>query len=139
MSDVNFTSHKDEIEAELNRRIPIILNAVGLEAEGIATRNVNDMKAVDTGRLKNSITHALSGKAPDKLTYTDDENNVYAYPAGTAPADSDDEPSVYIGTNVEYAPYIELGTYRMASRPFLRKALSDHTDHYKKLMQDGLK
>lgn len=28
-----------------------------------------------------------------------------------------------VGTNVEYAPYLEFGTRRMAARPFMRPAL----------------
>lgn len=28
-----------------------------------------------------------------------------------------------VGTNVEYAPYVELGTYKMTARPFLLPAL----------------
>lgn len=38
-------------------------------------------------------------------------------------------PYVDVGTAVAYAPYVELGTSRMAARPFLRPALeAAHTD-----------
>lgn len=30
---------------------------------------------------------------------------------------------VRVGTNVEYAPYLEFGTYKMSARPFMRVAL----------------
>ena len=64
---------------------------------------------VDTGRLRNSISWAV----------LDD--------------------SVYIGTNVEYAPYVELGTSKMAARPYLRPAVTDHVDKYKAIVRNELK
>lgn len=39
------------------------------------------------------------------------------------PGEDDASPYVDVGTNVEYAPYVELGTRRMAARPYLRPAL----------------
>lgn len=49
---------------------------------------------VKTGHLRSSISHHKEG------------------------ADT-----VVIGTNVEYAPYVHYGTYKMAARPFLQDAL----------------
>lgn len=65
------------------------------KVEGEAKRNC----PVDTGRLRSSITSTL-GK---------DEEGVY----GVA------------GTDVEYAPHVEFGTYRMNAQSFLRRALDD--------------
>jgi hypothetical protein len=39
------------------------------------------------------------------------------------PGQDDVSPYVDIGSNVLYAPYVELGTRRMAARPYLRPAL----------------
>ena len=94
---------------ELERRMPVILEALGVQAEGNAVKEITDMKAVDTGRLRASISH----------THDDD--------------------SAYIGTNVEYAPYVELGTYRMEPRPFLRRAIDSYRDEYKGIIEQGLK
>lgn len=66
---------------------------------------------VDAGRLCNSITHQVRPS----------------------------EKSVYIGTNVEYAPYVELGTSRMDPQPFLRPAAADHEGTYKKIFESELK
>ena len=65
----------------------------------------------DTGRLQGSITHKpnLSEKA------------------------------VYIGTNVEYAPYVELGTSRQKAQPYLRPAATDHVDEYTDIVKRVLK
>lgn len=57
----------------------------------------------DTGRLRNSITHIV------------DEGTRH----------------VIIGTNVEYAPYVELGTRRKKPQPFLKPAANDHYSTYK--------
>ena len=66
---------------------------------------------VDTGRLRNSITHVLKG--------------------GVSPA-------VYIGTNVEYGKYVEEGTSRHDAQPFLRPAATEHGSEYKAIMQESL-
>ena len=83
------------------------LEEVGLVAEGYAKKAC----PVDTGRLRNSITHQVRPS----------------------------EKSVYIGTNVEYAPYVELGTSRMKPQPFLRPAAADHENTYKKIFESELK
>ena len=108
MSKVIIESHADEVLTALNDKIPIILEALGIEAEGNAVDEITKLGAVDTGRLRGSITHATADDA------------------------------AYIGTNVEYAPYVELGTYRMAERPFLRNAVANYTDDYKRIIKDGL-
>ena len=51
---------------------------------------------VDTGKLRDSITSKLVG-----------------------------DDSVQIGSNVEYAAYVELGTFRKGPRPFLRDGLNN--------------
>ena len=78
-------------------------------------------------------THVKSYKAnkggKDRETYTYD---------GTAEGKKGS--GVYIGTNVEYAPGIELGTHRKAGAVhFLQDAATGHTDQYKKLMEDSMK
>lgn len=66
---------------------------------------------VDTGRLRNSITNAVRV----------------------------DEKSVYIGSNVSYAAFVELGTSRMKARPYLKPAATEHTAEYKRLAEQALK
>ena len=84
----------------------------GLEAIGlVAEGHAKKITPVDTGRLqlRNSISHA-----------TDDE-------------------AAYIGTNVEYAPYVELGSPTIKAHHMLQKAATEHTDEYKRLMEDAMK
>lgn len=109
MSDFEFIDNSPLVREELERRIPVILEALGVEAEGNAVDEITTLGAVDTGRLRGSISH----------THDDD--------------------SAYVGTNVEYAVYVEYGTSKMASRPFLRNAIANHVDDYKRIVEDGLR
>ena len=79
----------------MDKKLNDKLELIGVLVESKAKQEIKDMRAVDTGRLLNSITHEV------------------------------DKPkrSVAIGTNVKYAPAVELGTYRSTPKPFLRNAL----------------
>ena len=82
----------------------------GLEAIGLtAEGHAKNETPVDTGRLRNSINHA-----------TDDE-------------------AAYIGTNVEYAPYVELGARGRKGVHMLQRSATEHTDEYRQLMEDSMK
>ena len=63
------------------------------------TRIAKRLAPVDTGRLRSSIAKPELGR---------DGRGLFAR----------------VGTDVEYAPYVELGTSRMSARPFLRPALA---------------
>ena len=45
----------------------------------------------------------------------------------------------FIGTNVEYAPYVEEGTSRMKGKHFLRKAATGHGDTYRAILEKYLR
>ena len=86
---------------------------------------------VDTGRLRNSITYATktshsSGQAP-------------AEPSDYAMMGAVTEGEVVIGTNVEYGPFVEMGTSRSRPYPFLRPALENNKATLKKILEDTLK
>ena len=100
-----YTDNTDEVLAALERAKKRGLEAIGLTAEGHAKKET----PVDTGRLRNSISHA-----------TDDEAS-------------------YIGTNVEYAPYVELGARGRKGVHMLQRAATEHTDEYKRIMEDAMK
>lgn len=96
----------EEASQGIRRAIDRALEGIGLAAEGYAKRAC----PVDTGNLRNSITHE---------------------------ADAGDN-AVYIGTNVEYAPYVELGTSRQKAQPFLRPAASEHGAQYRQVLKKAL-
>ena len=89
-----------------------------LEMIGLKAESYAKMKCpVDTGLLRNSIAHAVG-----KGEYT-----------------------VYVGTNVEYAPYVEMGHIQagsgkhVAPQPYIKPAIVDHLDEYKQILENTLK
>ena len=133
----------DNIKAALLRG----LETCGLVAEGYAkklapvgTPESTGIPGYIGGLLRGSITHALSGKPPAISTYQDNAGTRKGSYSGTAPEESDaNKKAVYIGTNVEYAPDQELGTIHMNAQPFLKPAVADHANKYRKIIENELK
>ena len=80
------------------------VNLAGLLVEGTAKNIV----PVDTGELRDSIN-----------------TNSKAIPSGA---------EATVGTNKEYALYVELGTSKMQAQPYLKPALQKNKDKAKKLI-----
>lgn len=104
--EISLTDNSDLFKNALDEQIEQALIAIGMTAETYAKRDC----PVDTGRLRNSITHEVRM----------------------------DEKSAYIGSNVEYAAFVEMGTTRMKARPYLRPAATNHTEEYKNLVKQAL-
>lgn len=113
---MNVKSNRPLFEKELKERIPVILEALAIHAEKNALLETNTLiydtpespTYKRTGRLRNSITH---GTTEDKAI---------------------------VGTNLNYAPYVELGTQSMPSRPFLRNAISKYRKEYREIIKKGM-
>lgn len=130
---VEFVDNSEEVLDAMKGAILRGLERCGMQAEGYA----KDLCAVDTGLLRNSTTHALSGEAPAITTYRSDDGSTSGSYSGVAPDDG--ELSVYIGTNVDYGPNVELGTTKQKAQPFLKPAVANHAQTYKNIMEDELK
>lgn len=126
---VNVIDHSEEIKGALKSATEKALERCGLQAEGYA----KDLVPVDTGNLRNSISHQTDGNV------------------------------AYIGTNNEYAAYVELGTGKYAesggrptpwvyqdskgkwhhthgqrAQPYLKPAVADHKQTYQNIIKDEL-
>lgn len=138
MASFEFKDDSRKVLEILEQKKDKILEEWGLQGEKNAKDNLTAFPRVDTGNLRNRVTHQAQG---------------------------DDE---YIGTNVEYAPYVEYGTgplaegdspgrqevpwfyksekdgkwhtsYGMKASHFLKRALSEHVDEYKQIVDNELK
>ncbi len=132
MSDVEFIDNSDEVKSEMRSALLRGLEKCGFVAEKYAKKRC----PVDTGNLRNSISHAVV---------------------------DGDSTAAYIGTNEEYAPYVELGTGRYypggrptpwayqdaegewhwtrgnKAQPFLKPAAADHAKQYRDIIESELK
>lgn len=136
MSDVKFIDNSGKVKEEFREQLSKAMEACGLAGEGFAKANLTRFPRVDTGRLRSSVSHV-----------SDDQN-------------------AYIGTNVEYAPYVELGTgpyatdgtgrkdvpwfykdengkghlsYGMKPSHFLKNAVVEHKEDYVRIIENCLK
>lgn len=116
MADGIYVEFKGMEEAEQAfDSLPLaVKNRVREVVKGIALAVQKDAKErcpVDTGRLRSSI-HVLF---------------------------RDDEMGAEVGTNVNYAGYVEFGTSRMRARPYMFPAAEEQQDHYTNQMAAALK
>ena len=129
--NIQFTDNSKEVLEAMQQAAVRALEKCGLTAEGYAKK----LCPVDTGNLRNSITHTVD----------------------------EEEPAAYIGSNAEYAAYIELGTgkyvsggrptpwvyqdekgnwhrtHGQKSQPYLKPAVADHANTYRKIIEDEMK
>lgn len=124
-----------EVLSALERAIERGLESIGINAEGHAKKD--PQMPVDTGRARNSITYAMAGEEAHIKSYKGDNGEEGGTYSGTA--DGKRGEAVYIGSNVEYFSYIELGGRNITARHVLQRAASEHREEYKRLLEDSMK
>lgn len=113
---VTFISHKDEATKAVTEAMARALEICGGKAETYAkelapvgTPESTGIPGYHGGTLRNSITH-----------------------------EQWDEKTEVIGSTVDYSKFVELGTYKMKARPFLRPAAENHGAEYKAVIEREL-
>lgn len=127
-----------EVLKQLDAKMKMAGEIIGGMAESYAKQYLTDSGAVDTGRLRNSVAHGMTGGQMSITDYADNSGNVVGSYDSAIPADPNNKYVVVVGTNVEYAPYIELGTKKTMARPYLRPAIENHKDEYMAVLKDIL-
>jgi hypothetical protein len=129
-ASVTLKSNKKEVLQAAQESIDRGLMACGMEAVTLTHRDKdNNGTPVDTGRLRNSIAWAVADKSGGGGDGTGGESDPMATPQKS---------TLVIGTNVEYAKYIEEGTYNRKAYHMLRNALADGADRYEKIIKANL-
>lgn len=109
---IDIIDNSELVLSELEKKIEKALEECGNHAVTHAKQNIERAGRIDTGTMINSVTHQVETG----------------------------ESAVYVGTNVEYAVYNELGTSRgMQPIHFLRNSISEHIPQYKGIIEKNLK
>lgn len=104
---VEVESHLNEVISKLDVAFARGLEAIGIEAESDAAA----ICPVDTGRLRNTITHTIDN-------------------GGRA---------AIIGTHLEYAQWVHNGTSRQQAQPFLTDAVTANSDKYRRIFEAAMR
>nr|DAE74777.1 MAG TPA: putative tail component [Caudoviricetes sp.] len=128
---IKLEDHSDEVLEALESACQRALEKCGLVGEGYA----KNLCPVDTGNLRNSITHMVN----------------------------DGEKAAYVGTNSEYGVYVECGTgiyypggrqtpwtyqdengdwhltHGQRAKPYIKPAVADHAAQYTRIIKQELK
>lgn len=150
MAGVTFhvQDNTDEVMAAIDDRIQLALELMGEVVEGYAKEDC----PVDTGLLRNSITHAVSGQGASVTTYHADRGSTgkAATSAGAGTVrigrysgaiGDPNEKACYVGSNVEYAPAVEFrdANHTVGKAHFLRDAGQNHIDELRDVAQKTLR
>lgn len=135
--DFKYIDHSDQVLRSLNTNVEAGLEAIGNQAVSHAKQTITSEGRVDTGALRNSVSHQV------KMG----------------------ENAVYIGTNQSYAIYNELGTgiyaeggggrktpwfyvdakgqghytHGMKAIHFIKNACANHVEEYRAIIEKYLK
>lgn len=156
--------YTEEVKKAVQDACFVALDAAGLQGATLAQLELqNNPPRIDTGLLRNSITHAVAGKpaairgyhaSKGSKRYIKGKNKGkrrsanaknagevgVGFYAGSAPAaDDPQKPFVLIGTNVEYAGYVHEGTSNMAPNRFLKNAIDKNKGELEKIMGSVLR
>lgn len=146
--DIKLIDNSGEILRNFQKNLEAGLEAIGLQAE----RYAKEGAPVDTGRLRNSITHTTEKNAGQSYSYSyravsKTENPTKEMLKATK-TDKETHRSgakpneVYVGTNVEYAIAQETNDYykhTVGGAHFLKNAAANHGDVYEKILKKQLK
>lgn len=126
----------DEVKEEVEKALGKAFTQIGMKWAGYASAKCR----TDTGLLRNSITFAVNGHSPNKKTYKASKGDkTGSYGSGIVGGQYPKNMGVTVGTNVEYAPYLEFGTKRMHhAYPYIRPALEEHIDYYQNILETEL-
>lgn len=160
-SEIKVEIKIEDFEKYVQDSIDVALEMIGIKAESYAKIIITENGSVDTGLLRNSIAHAVSGEVPQiGQTYgIKRELHIRSYKAnrkkgkekavreGTytrqAPKAPKNSKYVYVGSNVEYAPDVELGHRQKNGKftkpkPFLKPAMINHREEWEQILKDNV-
>ena len=106
---VEHKSNAKEILSQAQNNKQVCFMKVGLKQGELAAKEVTNLGAVDTGRMRASASFSIG------------------------------ENEVIVGNTAEYAIYVTLGTRRMEARPFMQNSINNYLDTYRDIIKEHMK
>lgn len=131
MANNSFKDNRKQVFSQMDKNKAKALEMIGLKWQEIATKEATAQGVVDTGRYRASLSYVtpdtqsgLNSQAPRAADSQDSDAL-----SGRSGADT-----VKVGTNVNYGPWIEEGTSRMAARPVIGNSVQNYREDYKEIV-----
>lgn len=112
--NIKLNDNSDLVLNYFNKASNLCLEAIGLKAEDYAKKELSKAKPHKDSSIKPNV---ITGRLRNSITYKVKEKNLA------------------VGTNVDYASFVELGTRKSWAYPYLKPALTEHTEEYKNIAQ----
>ena len=127
---VEIQDNSGEVSAAIKAALLRGLEKCGLVAEGYAKR----LCPVDTGNLRNSITHVVDEQEPAAIIGTDSEYGAYVC-LGTGKYADGGRPTPWVYKDAKGQFHWTAGN---KAQPFLKPAVSDHAEQYQDILKKEL-
>jgi HK97 gp10 family phage protein len=128
---VEFKDNSSEVKSEFVKALLRGLEKCGLVAEGYAKK----LCPVDTGNLRNSITHMVDEQEPAAIIGTDSEYAAYVCLGTGKYADGGGRPTPWVYQDAKGNWHY---THGQKAQPFLKPAVAEHADKYREIIKNAL-
>lgn len=128
--NVEITDNSKEVSGAIHAALLRGLEKIGLVAEGYAKK----LCPVDTGNLRNSITHVVDEQEPAAIIGTDSEYGAYVC-LGTGKYADGGRPTPWVYKDAKGQFHWTAGN---KAQPFLKPAVSDHAEQYRDILKKEL-
>jgi HK97 gp10 family phage protein len=135
--EVKIQNNSEEITKDFENAIERALMAIGETAVTHAKDLLTAQKAVDTGRLRNSVAYASKMHPANTIKFSEADQKA-GKKGESSLVNTSEENVVYVGTAVHYGTKIEFGTSKMRARPYIAPAVSQHSDEYRNIIKQSL-
>jgi len=106
----DFKSNRSAVEAQLNGNVVKCLFAIGMKWKELVVKEITDMEAVDTGRMRASNTYRVAEQTRETV----------------------------VGNTAYYSIYVNCGTRRTKGRPFMQNSVLNYSEQYKQIVHTML-
>lgn len=107
MAHIEFTDNSKVVLSAVDSAKQRALTMFGVKWQELVTKKITDLGAVDTGRMRSDAHYQVEPHNDQTI----------------------------VGFSVEYAPFVDQGTYKMPARPFMKPTTIDSRHEYEQIVR----